>query len=63
MDTEQAQEPRRKPTFPWTVIAVLTGLAFAIVALTHAGGIAYIIVAIVAAACYTIVGAYYRRHQ
>jgi uncharacterized membrane protein len=63
MDTEQAQSPRRKPTFPWVVIATLTGVAFAIVALTHAGGIAYIIVAIVASACYTITGSYYRRRQ
>jgi hypothetical protein len=39
------------------------GAAFAIVALTHAGGIAYIIVAIVAGLCYSLLSLYYRRDR
>lgn len=42
-------------------IAVTAGAAFAIVAILHLGGIAYVIVAIVAGLAYTLTAMYRRR--
>jgi hypothetical protein len=52
---------RRKSSRSYGAIAVIAGAAFAIVAVTHAPGIAYAIVAIVAGLCYALIGLLNRR--
>jgi hypothetical protein len=64
MDTESRSEPRqRRSSVPWVAISMTAGAAFAIVALTNAPGIAYVIVAIVAGLCYSLAGMYNRRRD
>jgi Flp pilus assembly protein TadB len=58
---ENEPNRRRKSSRSYGAIAVITGAAFAIVAVTHAPGIAYVIVAIVAGLCYTLLGMFSRR--
>ena len=53
-------EPRRNRGL-WGGIAVCTGAAFAIIALLHAPGLAYAIVAVLAGLAYTLTSMYYRR--
>jgi hypothetical protein len=53
-------QPRRNRGV-WGGIAVCTGAAFAIIALLHAPGIAYAIVAIVAGLAYSLATMYARR--
>jgi hypothetical protein len=55
-------EPRRNRSL-WGGIAVCAGAAFGIIALLHAPGIAYAIVAIVAGLAYTLSHMYYRRDR
>jgi hypothetical protein len=66
MDIEPAEtdrvEPRRNPNL-WGGIAVCTGVAFALIALLHAPGIAYAIVAILAGLAYTLTTMYHRRDR
>jgi hypothetical protein len=52
---------RQRAVVPYVSIAVVTGAAFAIIALLNAPGISYAIVAILAGACYTLVGMLNRR--
>jgi hypothetical protein len=54
--------PRRRSGL-WGGIAVTAGAAFAIVAVLHLGGIAYVIVAIVAGLAYTLTAMYSRRND
>jgi hypothetical protein len=53
-------DPRRNSGL-WGGIAVCAGAAFGIIALLHAPGIAYAIVAILAGLAYTLTHMYYRR--
>jgi hypothetical protein len=55
-------EPRRN-SGRWGGIAVCAGAAFGIIALLHAPGIAYAIVAILAGLAYTLTHMYYRRDR
>jgi len=55
-------EPRRKrSSAPWVAVSMTAGAAFAIVALLNAPGIAYVIVAILAALAYSLVSMWRRR--
>ena len=58
---EADRGPARRRSGWWGGIAVTTGAAFAIVALLHAPGIAYVIVAIVAGLAYSLATMYCRR--
>jgi 4-hydroxybenzoate polyprenyltransferase len=55
------QTPPRRNRGVWGGIAVCTGAAFAIIALLHAPGIVYAIVAIVAGLAYSLATMYARR--
>jgi sterol desaturase/sphingolipid hydroxylase (fatty acid hydroxylase superfamily) len=64
MDTEPRPEERQgRSSAPWAAISVTAGAAFGIIALLHAPGIAYAIVAIVAGLCYSLIHLYYRRRD
>jgi hypothetical protein len=57
-------EPRRKrSSVPYAAVAVTAGAAFGIVALLNAPGVAYAIVAVVAALCYTLIAVVSRRND
>jgi hypothetical protein len=57
-------EPRRKrSSIPYAAVAVTAGAAFGIVALLNAPGVAYAIVAVVAALCYTLIAVVSRRND
>jgi Flp pilus assembly protein TadB len=57
-------EPRRKRSpVPYVAVAMTAGVAFAIVALLNAPGIAYVIVAIVVGLCYSLVAMITRRRD
>ncbi len=51
----------RRRRAPWAAVSMTAGAAFAIIALLHAPGIAYAIVAIVAGLAYSLVHMYSRR--
>ena len=56
------QPRRRRASGPYGAIAMIAGFAFALVAILHGPGIAYVIVAMAAALCYALAGMYCRRH-
>ena len=58
---EADQVPARRRSGLWGGIAVTTGAAFGIIAVLHAPGIAYVIVAIVAGLAYSLATMYCRR--
>ena len=58
---EADQVPARRRSGLWGGIAVTTGAAFAIIAVLHAPGIAYVLVAIVAGLAYSLATMYCRR--
>jgi hypothetical protein len=60
MNTEPQQ---KRSSAPWVAISLTAGAAFAIIALLNAPGIAYVIVAIVAGLCYSLLSVYVRRHR
>jgi hypothetical protein len=54
--------PRRKASpVPHAAIALIAGAAFAIVAVLHAPGVAYLVVAIIAGLCYSLLTVFNRR--
>jgi hypothetical protein len=59
--TPPADADLRRRRAPWAGVSVVAGAAFAIIALLHAPGIAYAIVAIVAGLAYSLVHMYGRR--
>jgi uncharacterized membrane protein YoaK (UPF0700 family) len=52
---------RRRSSAPWVAVSMTAGVAFAIVAILNAPGIAYVIVAILAGLAYTLVTMVNRR--
>jgi hypothetical protein len=58
MNSEPSQ---KRSSAPWVAVSMTTGVAFAIVALLNAPGIAYVIVAILAGFAYSLVTMINRR--
>jgi len=56
-----ADPARQRRRAPWAAVSMVAGAAFAVIALLHAPGIAYAIVAIVAGLAYSLVHMYSRR--
>jgi hypothetical protein len=62
MDPAPRADPDlRRRRAPWAAVSMVTGAAFAIIALLHAPGVAYAIVAILAGLAYSLVHRYSRR--
>jgi hypothetical protein len=58
-----SESRRKRSSVPYAAVAVTAGAAFGIVALLNAPGVAYAIVAVVAALCYTLIAVVSRRND